>query len=139
MGVLFTFSVASAMAGMTNWELCVLCQEQNEEQLICPLSNPIQQRGEGAYKEVIDLANQFKYVCAAPHPDVELPNEESMLDNRASWHKKCRQMYKMTLLDRANKRYSEGVCSATKRPRRASAGTSRNQCIFCSEDTVLIY
>ena len=41
----------------------------------------------------------------------------------------------MTLLDRANKRYSEGVCSATKRPRRASAGTSRNQCIFCSEDT----
>ena len=41
----------------------------------------------------------------------------------------------MTLLDRANKRYSEGVCSATKRPRRPSAGTSRNQCIFCSEDT----
>ena len=45
--------------GVTSWELCVLCKKQSEEELVCPLSNPIHQRRESAYKEVISLADQF--------------------------------------------------------------------------------
>ena len=54
--------------GVTNWELCVLCQKQSEEKLVCLLSNPIPQHGEAAYKEFISLADQFQNVDATPIP-----------------------------------------------------------------------
>ena len=41
--------------------LCVV-SKKNEEELVCPLLNPIHQRGEGAYKEVISFADQFQNV-----------------------------------------------------------------------------
>ena len=63
--------------------------------LVCPLANPVASRREGAYTEIISLASQFRANGAAPHP--ELPDEESMQKNRASWHISCRQLYSATM------------------------------------------
>ncbi len=71
------------MAEARKWELCVLCQKETEEQLVCPIANPVASRRVGAYKEIINLVSQFRAIGAAPHPDVELPDEELMQQSRA--------------------------------------------------------
>lgn len=89
MGYFFwvSFQVVSEMAGATIWQLCILCQKQTEEVLVCPLANPVASHREEAYREITRLASQFSAIGAAPHPDIELPDEESMQKNHASWHK----------------------------------------------------
>ena len=62
----------------------MLRQKQSEEELVCPLSNPIPQRGEAAYKEFTSLADQFQNVDATPYPDLEHSDEEYVRDNLAS-------------------------------------------------------
>jgi len=90
-------------------ELDILHQKQTQEELVCPLENLVISRREGAYTEIISLVSQFRAIGAAPHPDVELPDEESMQKNRASWHKSCRQLYRASALEHANKRHYEGL------------------------------
>ncbi len=123
------------MALKTKCELCVLCQEKTNEELVCPLDNPVGVRGAEAYKDIISLVNQFRDIDAAPHPNLELPDEATMQANRASWHKTCRQLYKASALDRAKTRYSKALQPLRKRPRRASTETNRNLCLFCNETT----
>ena len=93
------------MAQTTKYELCILCQENTNEELVCPLDNPVGVRRVEAYKDIISLVSQFQDVDAAPHPNLELPDEAPMQANRASWHKTCRQLYKASALDRARTRY----------------------------------
>lgn len=123
------------MAQTTKCELCVLCQEKTNEELVCPLDNPVGVRGAETYKDIISLVNQFRDIDAAPHPNLELPDEATMQANRASWHKTCRQLYKASALDRAKTRYSKALQPLRKRPRRASTETNRNLCLFCNETT----
>lgn len=130
-----SFQVVSKMAEATIWQLCILCQKQTEEELVCPLANPVASRREEAYTEIISLASQFRAIGAAPHPDVGLPDEESMQKNRAYWHKSCRQMYRASALDHARKRYNKGLAPARKRFRRSHADVNRNLCIFCGDET----
>jgi len=66
------------MAGARMWQLCILCQNQTEEVLSCHLTNLVASHREGAYTEIVSLASQFRAIGAAPHPDIELPDEESM-------------------------------------------------------------
>ncbi len=98
--IFFSLQV-SVMAQTTKCEWCVLCQEKTNEELVCPLDNPVGVRGVEAYKDIISFVNQFRDVDAAPHPNLELPDEATMQANRASWHKTCRQLYKASALDRA--------------------------------------
>jgi hypothetical protein len=130
-----SFQVFSEMAGTGIWQLCILCQKQTQEELVCPLANPVVSRRDGAYTEIISLVGQFRAIGAAPHPDVELPDEESMHKNRASWHKSCRQLYRASALEHANKRHYEGLPTERKRSRRTSADVNRNLCPFCGEET----
>lgn len=58
---------------------------------------------EGAYTESISLARQFRAIGDAPHPDVELPGEESTPQNRAAWHKTSCKLYQSATLDNAKK------------------------------------
>ena len=126
---------AGVMAEMMDCELCVLCQEKTKEELVCPLDNPVGVRGAEAYKDIISLVRQFRDVDAAPHSNLELPDEATMQANRASWHKTCRQLYKASALDRARTRYSKGLPPLRKRPKRSSTETNRNLCLFCNEMT----
>src|SRR5277367_5402363 len=68
-----------------NWELCVLCQEQSAEELVCTLDNPVTALREESFRDIISLVRQFKEFDAVPHQNVELPDEETMRTNRASW------------------------------------------------------
>ena len=59
------------LAWLRRWQgdqlgaMCVV-SKQGEEEGVCPLSNPINQRVKSAYKEVISLADQFQNVDATP-------------------------------------------------------------------------
>ena len=117
------------MAGTTNWQLCILCQNQTTEKPVCPLANPIVSHREGAYTELISLARQFRAIGAAPHPDVELPDEESMHQNCAVVSFTSQQHLTM------QKCYSEGLPPATRRSCRTGAPVNRKICIFCGDET----
>ena len=52
---------------------------------VCSLANPVVSRGEWAYPEIINIVSQFRAIGGAPHPDVELPNEESLYANRTGY------------------------------------------------------
>ena len=54
------------MAEATDWSLCILCQKDTTEGLVCPLLNPVNVRREGAYADIINLVTQFRAVDAAP-------------------------------------------------------------------------
>lgn len=123
------------MAEKTNFEfeLCVLCQKQTKEELVCPLDNPIAVRRDEAYTDIISLVKQFKELDDEPHPNLELPDEVSMRTIRASWHKSCRQLYRGAALDRAKRRSSEGSAPRQKIPRLTNV--NRNVCLFCGDET----
>jgi len=57
------------MAEAKKWELCILCQKETEEHLVCPLVNPVASHRVGAHKEIINLMSQFRAIGASPHPD----------------------------------------------------------------------
>ena len=46
------------LATTTKCQLCILCQKQTEENLVCPLENPVASRREGAYTDIIGLVSQ---------------------------------------------------------------------------------
>ena len=87
-----------------------------------------------SYTEIISLVNQFRAIGATPHPDVELPDEESMHKNSASWHKSCRQLYRASALWHAKKRLYEGLHPERKGSRRTIAAVNRNLCLFCGDE-----
>ena len=62
------------------WQLCISCQTQTEEVQVlpCSLTSLVASHREGAYTEIVSLASQFRAIGAAPHPDIELSDEESM-------------------------------------------------------------
>ena len=91
------------MSSSVLWQKCIFCQQETKENLICPLSNPVVSQRETAYSEILSLASQFKAVGIAPHPDLELPDQESMTKNRVSWHSSCRRLYRPSLLANAKK------------------------------------
>lgn len=116
--------------------MCILCQKESEEQLVCPLANPVVSRRVGVYKEIINLVSQSRAIGAAPHPDVDLPDEELMQQNGASWHKSCRQLYRSSAYEYAKKRTGrERLPSANRRSCRSGEPVNRNLCLFCAKET----
>ena len=110
--------------------------KRNKEQLVCPLANPVASRRAGACKEIINLVSQFKAIGAAPHPDVDLPDEELMQQNHASWHKSCRQLYISSAFEYARKRTArEGLSGANKRSCLTGEPVNCNLCLFCAKET----
>ena len=59
------------LATTTKCQLCILCQKQTEENLVCPLENPVASRREGAYTDMIGLVSQ----CNARDSNSGLPRE----------------------------------------------------------------
>ena len=48
------------------WQLCILCQNQTEEVLPCPLTNLVASHREEAY--TVSLASQFRAIGVASPP-----------------------------------------------------------------------
>ena len=53
-------------------------QKQTRTKAICPPADPIVSCREGASTEMTSLARHLRAISTAPHPDVELPDEESL-------------------------------------------------------------
>lgn len=68
--ILLSIQVVTVMAGNTIWQFYILCQKQTDEELVCPLLNPVTRHWEGAYTEITKIIGQFK--AAAPHPDPQI-------------------------------------------------------------------
>ena len=115
------------------WQLCILCQKQTEEVLVCPLVNRVTSRRKGVYTESISLACQFREISATPYPDIELPDEESMQKNRASWHTSYSQIYMSSALDHAKTVIIKD--SPCKKNIPAESCSCCNMCIFCGDET----
>ena len=119
----------------THWELCILCSEETEEQVICPLTNPVASRRDSCYHEIIEAIAKFEAIEALPNPGLILPPENVLRENRASWHKSCRNKYANSVLARATERYNSRQQESNRQPRMNRRPSDRNLCLFCGEQT----
>lgn len=91
-----------------DWKRWVICQETTGESLQCPANSKRKDAGAG-YVSFIRNTQEFKKLginvigCELPVDENEA-FEQTLLHNKASWHKSCRDLYNHTKLECANKR-----------------------------------
>lgn len=132
---------ASNQPAETNWELCVICQEETAESLISPLSSKRKDLGKG-YQSLAENLAKFDELGRLPRTlqlgriDEGQGIEAAMVANEAKWHKTCRLHYNNQMLQRAQKRENE--CAETDVPRKcsrlqSSVKPSKEVCFFCNQ------
>ena len=97
---------------VTDWELCVICQESNKEGLQCPADSRRADKGAG-YKTLADNLKQFADLGYMPK-DVNLSRLDegdgiaaAFFKHRARYHKSCYALFNLTKRKQAQKRKSE--------------------------------
>jgi hypothetical protein len=89
---------------ITNWELCVLCQEDTGT----ALQHPYAAKGKAGigYKSIADHLTSFNELGHMPmNVDIEQLNDGDGIDatlmrHQADWHKPCRLKFSQLKLDR---------------------------------------
>ena len=125
----------------TNWNKCVLCQEDTPEVLRCPASSKRDAEGVG-YKTIADNIKGFDKVGCLPKTinlsrlDDGVGIETTFRQHQAKCHDSCRLQFNKTKLERAEKRNSriEEKTAASKKITRQSieeAPPSTKTCFFC--------
>lgn len=95
----------------TDWNLCVLCQENTGEILQCPAESKRSDVGAG-YRTVAQNIIRFSDLDSMPvHIALSRLDEGGGIENvfltrRARWHKSCNAKFNSTKLKRAEKRCS---------------------------------
>ena len=121
---------------MSNFNLCVICQENTGEALICPLDNPVISMRETSYGDFLQIAAQLKIVGGTPHPQLVLSELQILRGNRAKWHKSCTQLHRKQILT------EPGVVSSLtklKHPlERSKASKPSHECRF-KPDCILLW
>jgi len=127
---------------VTNWKLCVICQEEKAEQLTCPSKSKRKDVGSG-YSSLAEKLIEFNELGLLPFLLERLDEgqgiEMTMVANNAQYHQSCRLKYNNTMLKRAEKRAlkSDGedlkVTPPCKHSRSRSTEPSilRGLCFFC--------
>ena len=115
---------------LSSFNLCVICQENNGEALICPLDNPVISMRETSCGDFLAITAQLKAVGGNPYPQLVLPELQILHGNRAKWHKSCRQLYTKTDLDRARSRLES---HKTETPVRANRSKPSYECRYNSD------
>ena len=93
----------------TDWNMCVLCQENTSEVLHCPAESKRNTQGAG-YKTIANLPEGFSKAGCLPRTinlsrlDDGESIEETFQKHKAKWHDSCRLQYNKTKLQRAEKR-----------------------------------
>ena len=104
-----TVASTSQQAVQTNWELCVICQEQTTESLTSPAHSERQDTGRG-YKSLADNLVKLNELGELPRTlqldriDEGQGIEAALVANEAKWHHTCMLRYNNTMLRRAEKR-----------------------------------
>ena len=124
------------------WEKCFICQTVNKkEDTKCPAKNPVvTDGGRKAYTTFLTSVSDFRAIGDLPHwlPFGEEMTADLMMDNMATWHKTCRQMFAKDKLLRAQRRATIEMHSttsdATDMPRSKRQRIDNKCCIFCQKD-----
>lgn len=127
---------------VTNWNLCVICQEEKAEPLTCPSKSKRKDVGSG-YSSLAEKLMEFNELGQLPIQLERLDEgqgiEMTMVANNAQYHQSCRLKYNNTKLRRAEKRAlktdSEDleVYTTCKRSRSRSTSIQRDLCFFCEQ------
>ena len=92
---------------VTNWKLCMICQEDDEEPLTHPSKSKRKDVGSG-YSSLADNLIKFNQLGELPFSLERLDEgngiEMTMINNEAQYHQSCRVKYNNTKLRRAEKR-----------------------------------
>jgi len=84
---------SSQQPAVTNWELCMICQEDTEEPLTCPSKSKRKDVGSG-YSSLADNLIKFNQLGQLPFTLGRLDDgsgiEMTMKNNSAQYHQSCR-------------------------------------------------
>jgi len=89
-----------------DWGKCIICQKTKHESLQCPANSTRKDPGIG-YSTFIRAVKEFEEIGITVTQFLdETKNdiENVLLENKASWHKSCRDNYNSTKLERAKKK-----------------------------------
>ena len=131
----------------TNWKLCLVCQEETAESLVCPV---LSKRRDPGSEYTTMAANLVKFDELGKLPrTVQLQRldegqgvEATMVAHQAKWHKTCMLQYNNTMLQRAEKRLiasssafgsTDNVPGKRARTHSSEATTSGTSCFFCGK------
>ena len=141
-------SSAQNIADEINWELCFICQEENNDPLQNPFGNPSQSASaKTRYDKLADNIEKLSEIQQLPVPmDIEKLKSgvslgKRLLDHTASYHKKCKKKFDDDKVIRAEKRKADqesnvnDVKSVRKTRRSAEAPVVEvvEKCFFCEE------
>lgn len=132
-----------------NWKLCVLCQQIKQESLQCPANSKRTDLGAG-YKSLAENLLLFSDLGMVPFPVIldQLNDgsgvENTMLNNKASWHKSCKDKVDTTKYKRAKKRRQQEeeedtTCHIPVKTRSTSLASenrceeTESKCFFCND------
>ena len=132
-----------------DWKQCIICQATKKEGLKCPVNSKRKDAGAG-YNTLVRDAREFSKIGVTVIKHLDVAGEDIctiLNENRASWHKSCRDLFNDTKLQRAKKRALEDVedqndgnenlspTSPVKSRRSSSVhyDPQRLQCFFCEE------
>lgn len=94
-----------------DWTKCIVCQKDKKKELTqCPANSKRKDVGAGYSSFVSNLkAFQELHIEPTPYINVSLLDqgngiEQTLNDNKAVWHKSCRDIFSNTKLERAKKR-----------------------------------
>ena len=131
---------------LTDWNKCVLCQDDTAEALSCPADS--KRNTESGYQTLADYPLTFSQIGCLPKSlhlsrldDGEgIPS--TFQSHKAKWHDSCRLKYNKTALHRAQKRKtsSEETESVSRKYTRHSVHVDHTQplpekCFFCDKPT----
>ncbi len=130
----------------TNWNRCVLCQEETSEALQCPAKSKRYDVGAGqGYSTLSTSILRFSELNQLPMP-IDLTRldegngmEATFKEHMAKWHKSCHTKFNITKLRRAEKKNPapEDSDSDYSVPRkkicisRSNESVTRDSCFFC--------
>ena len=129
-----------------DWNACILCQTVTLDTLQCPAKSKRSNIGQG-YKTFADNLAQFLQIDSLPLPIPHLSQlndgsgiENTLMKQKAKWHKNCVFLFKKTKLDRAidkcSKRqsgeYGGPLCKLTRQSM-SKPKDHKSVCFFCDE------
>ncbi len=128
----------------TNWDLCVLCQEETVEILKCPAISARSTEGAG-YKTLAENLEAFDRISCLPGTlklsrlDEGMGIEATFRLHKAKWHDSCRLQFNKTKLQRAEKRKMPNEPNPEPNPRKFTCLSREHEhhsmetCFFCGK------
>ena len=132
-------STSTKCQTVTNWKLCIICQEETKESLTCPSKSKRKDLGSGYSSLALQLI-RFNELNQLPFQlerlDERCGIEMAMVANHVQYHQSCRLQYNNTKLQRVEKKIqtSESKSLYTHRRLQGDEKSVQNDiCFFCGQ------